>query len=287
MMRTEDLERLERAIEEDRLRSIEEVEKVFSRKRDALVVARALFEEYGAFRLPLEPVEDEAPIVEKAPAVEVPEAPAEPLRELEPQEAPGEEPAATSDPHDAGGSVEEEQLDEMVEALGPVPEDPEEEDGEPKKPCKECGAELPLDEYYKQPTRADGHDGTCKRCRAEQTRNRKEKRRREREGAPEPSPAEPDPDPAGKAALSRVTTLPQQKREPERSAPAPEKKDRYCRNGKGCVSYPYLGEPTKLNSGNKGFVCYKCEKKTALGSRPVGTLGPLVRKSGADREVVG
>ncbi len=33
------------------------------------------------------------------------------------------------------------------------------------KVCKKCGRELPVDEFYKVPSNADGIDSVCKECR--------------------------------------------------------------------------------------------------------------------------
>lgn len=35
---------------------------------------------------------------------------------------------------------------------------------------------------------------------------------------------------------------------------------RPCSNGEECVSYPIIGEPTKLATGNPGLACFACEE---------------------------
>ena len=42
------------------------------------------------------------------------------------------------------------------------------------KRCKPCGTVLPLDRFYKDKRRPDGHEGTCKKCRLHRIRQRHE-----------------------------------------------------------------------------------------------------------------
>lgn len=43
------------------------------------------------------------------------------------------------------------------------------------KVCKVCGRELPIDEFYKSPTSADGHYNQCKSCRYKAAQIRRQK----------------------------------------------------------------------------------------------------------------
>jgi hypothetical protein len=62
-----------------------------------------------------------------------------------------------------------------VLGLAPVPAPPEEP--EETKPCPECGRELTLSEFARDPTRRDGYSRLCRTCKA--TKEREYRRARE------------------------------------------------------------------------------------------------------------
>lgn len=47
------------------------------------------------------------------------------------------------------------------------------------KECKTCHAIKPINEFYKNPLYADGHDSTCGACRSEQRKKRRQNQKNE------------------------------------------------------------------------------------------------------------